>query len=281
MFLTRFLPTRLFLGLASAFLLWQGAIFLRPAPTPCSVPQQRALEAAVNAAVKTLAETVEPPVTVAVAQLANDPTRTATDILKQTIAGQEGWTIEEKSLVRKFLADVTQAAANATSLNEIMFAGRRVNVDLILSGAITKNTQLPDGARAELFLRAYDTRHGHWLWRRLFTAEWHPSLLEKLGDPIRQLPRWLRIILWAALVLLPPWLTRPLTRQILDQQSNTASILLLIGYTLANLVAAWILAGFSLAPFFPIWRGLIIILLCAAYNYAVCETIAARIERPR
>ena len=96
------------------------------------------------------------------AHLVNDPGDALTAGLRAAIAEVPPWSVEENPVILKFLADVTHAMKQATSLDEILHAGRRVELDLLVVGRVLDVRESDGAGEARLEVDAYDLRRGEW-----------------------------------------------------------------------------------------------------------------------
>lgn len=82
-----------------------------------------------------------------------------------------------------------------------------------------------------------------------------------------------KLVIWLLFVLVLPFLTIPLIRRVLREDSNAAIFLILSGYTALDTLAAWLLMG---GGDLGIWPALLLIAGAAAaglYNYVACAAI--------
>ncbi len=270
------LPVRLLLSVILLFMLWQAWVFLRPRPRVYTAPEVQAVAEACRLAAGRLLLTNAAPARFAVAHFRGDSGDLVTETLRGALAARPGWTVAAGSPINQFLKDVSRAVGEATSLDEILHAGRRVDLDVLVAGRVLSVTQTNQTGHAMIRVHAYDTRTGTWLLRDTIAAEWSPSLLESLALRIGGW-RWrTRFLIWLLVVLALPWLTLFGTRWALARRSNLASALLLGGYTLAGLVLGVCLRLFTAAGGVSWPRFFLFFILCGAYNFWTCERIAGR-----
>lgn len=261
------LPVRVVLGLLAAFVLWQMLVFFAPRPPPPDPAMQKALEQLAREAVDAIARAA-PPGRVGVAHIAGDREERVTTGLRSGFSAREGWSAVEGSPIRRFLADVEEAVAAASSLEEILVAGRKVGMDVIVAGRLLHLSSTQAVATARMDLYAYDVRDGKWL------VKGPVEVVTTLGlmDQLKKFPLPLRVMIWIVVVGALPWLTAPLTRWALERKSNGASSTILIAYSLASLGLALVLTGFALA-----WGwAFVVFSLSAFYHFHACERIARR-----
>lgn len=83
-----------------------------------------------------------------------------------------------------------------------------------------------------------------------------------------------RFLAWALFVLLLPIVAASVTNRVLQKESNTATLVLLFGYTGLDVLAAWLVGGIQIAG---LWSGigyLIALLAVFTYNLWVCSLLA-------
>lgn len=264
-------------GLLGVFLLWQVYVFLRPAPRLLDVAEERAAALAA----RTLAEDVESRlgdrrVRVGVVGLVGDAGGQATEALRRELRGRRAFEIEEASVPRAFVRDVVAALADASNLEEVLRAGEKVRLDLIVAGRVRATGLLADGGgRMEVDYYVYDVQAGDWLVRRSIAAEWRPDLIDRARLGLTAAPWWQRLLLWGLVVLVLPWLTPFFARWARARRSNGASTLVLGGYVLTALFLAAALNGFAMAGLGDALILLAALALAGAYSFWACERIAA------
>ncbi len=261
------------------FLAWQAVVFLRPRPRPYLLEEARAVEAAVEAGIAALRERLPGTTRLGVVHLLDDPQDTATEALRHGLTEVPGWSVPEGSVIRRFLGGVGSAVMNATSLDEVASAGRRVDLDVVLAGRLADVSATNGTGRATLHLYAYDTRPGDWVLRERFEAQWRPHLgqraVQQAANTVAKVSPRARLLLWLGFTLLLPWGTPFVTRWGVAQGSNRASALVVAGYALLSAVAAALLSLPSGGA--QGGRLLAAALLGGVYSFWACE----RIARPR
>jgi hypothetical protein len=276
-----FKMTKWLLIVLALFLVWQAAVFLAPAPREYSAAERAALDETCRRAAEEIARGWTGPATgtvvrVGVAHLVGDPEEVITPLLKARLAERPGFEVRDGSVLRNFLEDVSRAVAEATSMEEIAFAGRRVDLDLVVAGRVVDAVETPEGARASLAIYARDARNGRWLMRETVGAEWTSGQARERESARRATA--LRLVLWAAFALALPWATPFATRRAVRARSNRGSALLLGAYLAVDALAGlwaihWTLNGPGQAL-----AALAALLLAAAYNTLVCERIARELQ---
>ena len=104
-----------------------------------------------------------------------------------------------------------------------------------------------------------------WFWR-------HPEQLEMIWHTVKY------VLIWLAFVLVLPWATFFITPWVVSKESNTAAALMLLGYSLADVIVAFLLIG-GLPGDVIAWFVLVLGFLSAGvYNFKACEYQADRLE---
>ncbi len=104
-----------------------------------------------------------------------------------------------------------------------------------------------------------------WFWK-------HPEQLETIWQTLKY------VVVWLAFVLVLPWATFFVTPWVVSKESNAAAALMLLGYSLADVIVAFLLIG-SVPGDMMTWFVLLLGFLSAGvYNFKVCEYQADRLE---
>ncbi|MFZ4398080.1 MAG: hypothetical protein ACOYOU_20900 [Kiritimatiellia bacterium] len=260
----------------AAFLVWQLWVFRGPKAAPYTETELRAVHKACQEIGNRIAAQEHGALRLGVAHFSGDNQNAVTAAVRAELARHDRWQVCEGSPVRKFLADISHAVANASSLDEIIHAGRAVEMDVIVGGQVLIVTETNNTAHALLKTWAVDTRDRRQLIAGEIAGMWRPNLLERATLAI-QCWNWRgRLLLWLGFVILLPWLTPFGTRWAIARKSNAAGFGILTIYTLFDLLLAVALAGFIVAGGWAWIKFFVALLLCGAYNFWACEKIAAR-----
>jgi len=278
MWLRKIFPLRFIFTVVLVFILWQAWVFMRPRPRDYTEAEVGALKAVMAKAVSEWSSRLSAPTRFGVAHLVNDPHNIATTAMREALTEHTGWTVQEGSFIRKFLTDIAHAVEQATSLEEVLHAGRKVELDVVIAGRVLDVVTSNQTGRATAQLYAYDVRKGTCVFNERVVAEWRPNVIQRATRGLFHLSARAKFFSWLAFVVLLPWLTYPVTRWALARKSNPASFVVVSSYTLADLAFTLCLVGFSVAGGGPWLKFLAIFILCAAYNYWACERIAERTE---
>ncbi len=105
-----------------------------------------------------------------------------------------------------------------------------------------------------------------WFWK-------HPEQLEHIWLTLKY------VVAWMGFVLVLPWATFFVTLWVISKDSNAAAGVMLAGYVLADILAAWWLIGSFGGHNALTWVVLLLGFLAAGvYNFKVCEYQANRAE---
>jgi len=267
---------RWILVLVAAFFIWQVWVFARPKQPPYTETQLQAVRQACRQVAGRIATQDGGALRFGLAHFSGDNNGAVTRAMREELARHDAWRLCDESPIRKFLGDVTHAVSNASSLDEVIHAGRAVEMDVVLAGRVIAVTQSNDSGRALLKVWAYDSRSNRWLVNQEIEGVWRPSLLARATSAIQHWDWRGRLLLWLGFVGLLPWLTLFGTRWAITRRSNAVSFGLLAIYTLSDLLLAVALAGFVVAGGWAWTQFFVTLLLCSAYNFWACERIAVR-----
>lgn len=260
-------------GLAVLFVLCQLWFWLRPSPIPFSTKESAAVRDAVQQVLNDVSEAdgFATPVSVAVVHLVSDPTDEATMTLRREIATREGWTLVNGSPAVAFIKSLAKTIYEATSVDEYLRPGARVGIDVVFYGVL--NHVSTDGgiSRASLTLTAYDTRKGKDLFKGDVNGEF-PRVRTAVGRAVVAKSRSSRIWIFAAIVLLLPWVSAPLSLRVLSRRTNSTSALVL-----GALVVLDVVVGLFLFYGFASYIALAVLAVCIVYDLTCAEILSRRV----
>lgn len=260
------------------FLFWQAFVFVRPAQRTLSDGEVRAVRAAVAAFREDLAAQLgQRAVRLGVVSLTGEGAAQATVELRGVLERQSDWRVDTRSVPQAFVEDVLKALRDASTLEQVLGAGKQVELDVVVAGRMVSAWMRDDG-RAEVVmdLYAYDTQAGVWLLRKSYPMSWAPDWVERVPLEVVGAAWWQRLVLWASIVLVLPWLTPFIARWARERRSNAASALALSFYVVVSLLLAGALMGFALSGLSD-WLLLVAALvLSGGYAFWACERIAAK-----
>ncbi|MEX0321467.1 MAG: hypothetical protein AB3N63_04870 [Puniceicoccaceae bacterium] len=258
-----------FIGL---FVVWQFWTFLAPHPDPLQAEELAAVHDACDEFIQVLGEkTGGAPLTFGMVRFQGDASGEVTAAAEAAIASQPAWTIDESPIVQRMVGDIAKAIADATSIDDVLKAGQSVSLDAVILGKVREVAILPEGSTATIEFHVRDLKNGGWLLQQSITGTWKPGLIDALRTPI---PGWLRLLAWILIVAALPWITQPIIHKAVEAKSNQTSALLVGGYTLAAVILAALLMGFSLqgvgswALFVAAVSG------AGGYSWWACEQVA-------
>jgi len=266
------------LGLALiAFIIWQVALFLMPAPRQLSYAELGAVESASKSFVEELAAHVEPdqPKRFGLGHLINDGSGQVTETLRLALESHSDWEVDPRSIPEAIISDIFGSLLKASSLEEITRSGDRVALDILVAGRVTEVVPTAGStARARLELYAYDTIKGAQILHREFAATWEPNFMHKVQHGIQDAPLWQRALVWFGAILLLPWITPFLTHWAHSKRTNAASAILLAIYAALAVLLAGALMGFQLdgTTDWLILAGALIV--STGWSYWSCERIS-------
>ena len=270
------LSFRLFLLIALVFLTWQIWSFSRPRPRPLTLAETSAVEKACAQTVAQIGQASPPPARIGVATLIGDDTGQVTVTLKRQLAAVSGYTVLTESPIRRFLADVSEAVANATNPEEIIRAGQSASMDVVVAGRVLAIEQTNDVGRISLQAFAYDVRPGKLVVSETLNVQCAPAWSDKAAAQIEGTSPLLRWAIWLALAGILPWIASVGVAWAMDKKSNAASLALILTLVVADMALFVLLFRPELDGPRPILQLLLALAIGAAYTLWACETIAAR-----
>lgn len=256
--------------------IWQAVVFLRPRPASYTEAESRAMAAACDEAARRIAAAEPGALRIGVAHFAGDRSGAVTAAMRRALAARDGWSVVDGSPIRKFLTDVAQALGEASSLDEALHAGDRVELDAVVAGRVRPVEGDDLSGRAVLDVMAFDVRAGRWLLREEVVGVWRPGPLTRLALRAQRLGWGLRLALWLGFVAALPWLTAFGTRWAMARRSNAASFALLAVLVTAELAAGVALFRFTAAGFAAWALFFVAAAACAGYTLWACERMAER-----
>jgi hypothetical protein len=85
--------------------------------------------------------------------------------------------------------------------------------------------------------------------------------------------RWVRGLLWFLVTIFVPLVTYKLAWAVLAQQRNDYNAMLIAGYTIVDVLLAWILLGFSVSGFIAFSLFVMALLGSAAWNFLILDEL--------
>ena len=268
---------RLLLFLLVAFVAWQVWFFSRPLPRNYTERERQAIEAALREGLKPVQVRIgEKPTRFGIAHFLRDSNDEVTTTIKRLVSEHETWSLIDTSPIQKFLADISRNVLQATSLDEVVNAGRRVEIDVIVAGEVVRVDDTDQGATAAIRLNIYDARDGQWLTAGLYEKTVAAPLGARVSTSVRTIPRLLRLALWLGIVGGLPWLTAFATHGVLEKKNNLASFALITIYAIIGVALSLFLNPGPVAGTIAWLRLLIAFITASTYSYWACEKIAER-----
>ena len=278
MLIGKLFPTKLILGALALFLGYQAVVLTLPAPREFTETEKRAVQSAAETMADELERRIEGNPRLGIARFLKDSNDTVTETVRNEFTERSetgSWQVREGSVIANFLSDISSAVAGATTPDEVIHAGRRVGLDMVVGGRVQEVSGSRDEGRVVIRAVAYDFQEGRTTMNEIITGTWR-------GAPeVRDETVWsglypglLGWLIWMGCILLLPRLTSVLIRKAMEQQSNTASAILLVAYTAGDAILGWLLVGFPFTMFGGAIGAAAVIILCGLYNYWISEKIA-------
>lgn len=230
-----------------------------------------AIRAACDAAARKVAEMRGQPARVGVLRVANDPDDAGKAALVDAFEALPGWGAQAENVLGSLAGDLATAVATSASLDELLSANERLDLQVVATGRILEQVTTQDGDhRAVLSLQAFDIETKQWLVRDNFSGVHNPP-----GGPLKRWPVWLRLLTWVVVVVVLPWVSAPATFWAVEQKRNSASLMVVAAYVAVDMLVAWALTGFARSGGIG-WRLTLAFIVSALYTYVACEAVAAR-----
>lgn len=270
-----FLFARVILVVILLFIASQAIVLMRGKPRQFTEREMKAVEMLCSKASDQLRLKLGGPRLIGVAHFLNDGNDAVTDSMRESISQCPEWKlIDEGSVVQKFLGDIAESMKKATTLDEILHAGHRVEMNVVIVGRVNDVKETETGsARAEALVLGYNLDAGETILNETFVAVYQPNLVDKLRASPFLNHTLTRLTAWLLFVALLPLLTSFATVRALEKKSNLASFILISVYTCLDILVGVALRGSTSA--------LVIVggfLACGIYNYLACEKIAADVK---
>lgn len=249
-----------------------------PLPPPFSEGEALALKHTARQVVAELRPQLPgSPVRIGLVPIQKDPHQQLSDALRAEIDAVDGWTLEDSTRFRQWIAEISHTLAEWTSFDRLARTTDPDKADLLIAGKVLSVSGDENQASARVEFHAYDQRQGKWLVRREYSGEWRASWLDRAQRTLATIPRPFVWAGWLVVVGVLPWLTTPLTRMAVRRRSNLASFALVAGHTALALLLAGLLLRFQLRGFFDWATFLVLFLGCATYAWWACERQAGDI----
>jgi len=211
----------------------------------------------------------------AVLSFAGDGTGYVTRLLRDKIEAVGEYRLLEDSFFRKLLREFGNEDVAVSLLTDAVATARKVGVDLVVFGEIPEFTAGEDRATFKLEVRMAERESGQAIFARSYSdriggsTEVNSYWRARLADS----SKGRRIFIWVAFTLLLPLASVPLIRCLTAASSNMINLLMLLGYTLVDMLVALLLTGFWIPT---LWTAGILLLALGAssyYNYRVASFI--------
>jgi len=213
--------------------------------------------------------------TLAVLPFVNDFNAVVAGQVKDAILERGRYEVLDESFFRRLLNEARGGAAPIADLKEAVAAARRIGVDAVVFGEVSRLTREPGQADLALNLRMAERESGQAVFARQYedraggnstsVAYWRARLADSSTPQ--------RILAWTCIVLLAPLVGAGLIRRVTAEESNLRNGVLLVAMTGIDVLLAWGLTGFWIAS----WGTAAAIALAAAaslaYNYKVASII--------
>lgn len=212
---------------------------------------------------------------------AGDSASYFTDRLRTTIEQQGSLDLYDRSFQEK-LRDLLNLRPPAPASPEVAIElAKARGASGVLFGSLTKFESTLAGSVLEVEYTLADTKSGATIHSGRYSKTLSESevLSDEATTVIRRVPWFKRGLGWLVIVLLLPVFTINFVRTMVARRSNGVNAFMLIIYTLADAILAYLLVGAALASFWSVLFFLIAVGFAFAYNVRIM-TFALRLEEP-
>ncbi len=287
-FFNIFSGIKFFTLIVVAFIVWQFFLFLTPAPRPLNSLEVSVVKKFSNGLVdeiisNDIIHTLDKPIEIGILHLLNDESDEITENLTAAFNENTNFVVSTESVPYKFVKELGKNLVKSTSIEEIVSAGNKVNIDLLVGGKVESCIGVEGVANLDLYIYVFSPKLGKMIkYERIvetFDVE-KDNLLEsgvKSNKKHEFLKGFLLMIVAVFIVLVLPWVTEPLIWKVVDKKSNGVSFMLLLGYIAIDLVVIVAMGGIQFVS--SGWLAAVLavyIFLLGGYNYRVVEKIAGK-----
>ena len=259
-------------GLGAYLVAQVGMYFAGPA-SEWHEAEKRAAAVAGEAAAAEMARRFPDSGRISLSPVLRDPHRAATDAWAEAMRDRDR-EVKVGLAIQAFASDLLWAAVTSDSPRDLLQAGRRVKLDLVLGGRLTERVHSNGVADVTLQWAALDPRGTNTFQRGSVTGHWPPPGRTATG-PKRWPLQWslaLRMFLLALGIGLTVVGTLPLMDRTIEAKSNLASLAFFAALTGIGLGLTVLYLGVTAMP--PLGWAIVAGLLSGTL-YVVCEKLAA------
>jgi len=209
----------------------------------------------------------------------NDPTDYFTNQFR-TVVEQSGILDLRDRTVGEKIADLLNLRhATYGSPETALERGRALGAPAVVFGTIHSFESRGGGANIDVEVILADASTGQVVFARRYNKDTAPLTMvaANVEAAAKGFPWFQRLLGWLIAVLLLPVFTISFIRAMIRKESNKANAFVLVIYTLADALLAFLLVGAALTSWFPVVVFILAVLAALLYNIRIM-TFALRLE---
>jgi hypothetical protein len=244
---------------------------IAPAKDPLPAARSKLAERVCSKAVLELPKRTDSP-SVAVLNIAGDANGAVTRLLREKVSTAGSYRVLEDRFLGKLMKEFRKENAPISNLSDAVATARQLGVDFVLFGEIADFSVNENGSNMTLDMRMAERQSGQAVFARSF-SEGSPSLTSSWRLSITERPWARKVFIWLLFTLLLPLASIPLIKRLIAIDSNMLNLAMLAGYTIADMLIACLLTGFSFEGITTIALLILALAGSAVYNYSVAAFV--------
>lgn len=198
------------------------------------------------------------------------------DLLEERVRDLGIFHLVKSGALRKAIGEVMEGKEEGSiGIEEAIEIGKKVGAESVVLSNLESFLRRKRSAPAEIDfeVNVVDVESGEVVGDRFQDQMDRKFTFSYFSAAMNETSGWIRLLIWVVLAGLAPFATFILVRAVTRTEKNVNNFLLLMGYTLFDLLLALFLVGFLMRGF---WLGLLVfigLLVGAAYNYIACTVI--------
>jgi len=223
----------------------------------------------------------------------NDPTNYFTNTLRKTIEQRGVLDLDDRTIMEKARNSLNLRHRSYSSTDAALAEGRSLDAECVVYGAIHAFESYSYGANIDVEVHFAEVDGGESLFTRRYRVDSTP---ETPAVAIRQasiptagqappgqieqavaFPWFKRLFGWMLIVLMLPVFTIAFIRTMVSKSLNKTNAFVLLVYTLADVLLAWLMLGEALVSFLPIAMFVGAVVFAFLYNVKIM-TFALKLE---
>lgn len=255
---------------------WQGWGVVRPKPWPTDDLQRAAIEDVCWQAAEAVPTELPGIKDLAVMRLAGyDHDGYITARLAECLHRIGRYPVLHETLSGNIKKELGVGEVPVATATEAVAAAKSLGVAGVVFGRVEENRRDRDSASVRVDLKVARIDTGEQVFARSLTARQPPpATTASEGVSASGILSGIRpFAVWAVIMLLLPILLVPIIRQMLEKESNTVNLALLLALTLVDVLVACLLLGNPLAGWIPGLLLLGALAVAGPYNYWLCSLL--------